>query len=151
MNSRFVSEILSLCRVYRVERVELVLVVDVYLCVAVFQHKDSPARSVLICAYHCVKSERSSVKFAVLFDVFEQVKAKFVQSQVHYGNAGLHLFYVHYFVLQLFKLGFAVKSSVDLNEDSSIDSFLSGEQISLAANTIDGLDDFELVCFVTIK
>ena len=48
-------------------------------------------------------------------------------------------------------LCFAVKSIVDLNEDSSIDSFLSGKQISLAANTIDGLDDFELVCFVTIK
>jgi hypothetical protein len=48
-------------------------------------------------------------------------------------------------------LYFAVKSIVDLNEDDSIDSFLSGKQISLAANTIDGLDDFELVCFVTIK
>ncbi|GHV13616.1 helicase [Clostridia bacterium] len=48
-------------------------------------------------------------------------------------------------------LCFAVKSIVDLNEDDSIDSFLSGKQISLAANTIDGLDDFELVCFVTVK
>lgn len=48
-------------------------------------------------------------------------------------------------------LYFAVKSIVDLNEDNSIDSFLSGKQISLAANTIDGLDDFELVCFVAVK
>lgn len=48
-------------------------------------------------------------------------------------------------------LYFAVKSIVDLNEDNSIDSFLSGKQISLATNTIDGLDDFELVCFVTVK
>jgi hypothetical protein len=48
-------------------------------------------------------------------------------------------------------LYFAVKSIVDLNEDDSIDSFLSGKQISLSANTIDGLDDFELVCFVTVK
>jgi hypothetical protein len=48
-------------------------------------------------------------------------------------------------------LYFAVKSIVDLNEDNSIDSFLSGKQISLAASTIDGLDDFELVCFVTVK
>jgi len=48
-------------------------------------------------------------------------------------------------------LCFAVKSIVDLSEDDSIDSFLSGKQISLAANTIDGLDDFELVCFVTVK
>ncbi|WP_037585481.1 helicase-related protein [Stenoxybacter acetivorans] len=48
-------------------------------------------------------------------------------------------------------LCFAVNSIVDLNEDDSIDSFLSGKQISLAANTIDGLDDFELICFVTVK
>jgi hypothetical protein len=48
-------------------------------------------------------------------------------------------------------LCFAVQSIVDLNEDDSIGSFLSGKQISLAANTIDGLDDFELVCFVTVK
>ena len=48
-------------------------------------------------------------------------------------------------------LRFAVKSIVDLNENDSIDSFLSGKQMSFAANTIDGLDDFELVCFVTVK
>ncbi len=48
-------------------------------------------------------------------------------------------------------LYFAVKSVVDLNENDSLDSFLSGMQMSLAANTIDGLDDFELVCFVTVK
>jgi hypothetical protein len=48
-------------------------------------------------------------------------------------------------------LCFALKSIVDLNEGDTIDSFLSGKQISLAANTIDGLDDFELVCFVTVK
>lgn len=48
-------------------------------------------------------------------------------------------------------LYFAVKSVVDLNEDDSIDSFLSGKQISLAESTIDGLDDFELVCFVNVR
>jgi hypothetical protein len=48
-------------------------------------------------------------------------------------------------------LCFAVQSIVDLNEEDAIDSFLSGKQISLTANTIDGLDDFELVCFVTVK
>lgn len=48
-------------------------------------------------------------------------------------------------------LCFAVKSIIDLNEDDSIDSFLSGNQISLVANTIDGLDDFELVCFVNVR
>lgn len=48
-------------------------------------------------------------------------------------------------------LYFAVKSIVDINEGDSLDGFLSGKQLSLAANTIDGLDDFELVCFVTVK
>ena len=48
-------------------------------------------------------------------------------------------------------LCFAVKSVVDLNEEDSIDSFLLGKPISLAAKTIDGLDDFELVCFVAVK
>ena len=48
-------------------------------------------------------------------------------------------------------LYFAVKSIVDLNENNSLDSFLSGKSISLAANTIDGLDDFELVCFLVVK
>ncbi|WP_455598329.1 helicase-related protein [Cloacibacillus sp.] len=48
-------------------------------------------------------------------------------------------------------LCFAVESIVDLNEGDAIDSFISGKQISLAANTIEGLDDFELVCFIAIK
>jgi ERCC4-related helicase len=48
-------------------------------------------------------------------------------------------------------LCFAVKSIVNLNETDSIDSFLSGKQISFATNTIDGLDDFELVCFITVR
>ena len=48
-------------------------------------------------------------------------------------------------------LYFAVKSVIDLHDDNSIDGFLGGKQVSLAANTIDGLDDFELVCFVAVK
>lgn len=46
---------------------------------------------------------------------------------------------------------FAVKSIVELNEESALDGFLAGKQISLATNTIDGLDDFELLCFISIK
>jgi hypothetical protein len=48
-------------------------------------------------------------------------------------------------------LHFAVESIVDLNENDSIDSFLSGKQISLTESAIDGLDDFELVCFVNVR
>jgi SNF2 family DNA or RNA helicase len=45
----------------------------------------------------------------------------------------------------------AVESIIDLNESGSIDSFLSGKQVSFADNGIDGLDDFELVCFVIVE
>jgi hypothetical protein len=48
-------------------------------------------------------------------------------------------------------LYFAVKSIVDGNEEDALDSFLSGKQISFVADTIDGLDDFELVCFFAVK
>lgn len=48
-------------------------------------------------------------------------------------------------------LHFGVNSIVELNETNSIDSFLSGKQISLAANAFGGLDNFELVCFLTVK
>lgn len=49
------------------------------------------------------------------------------------------------------QLSVAVESVIDLNEGDAIDSFLSGRQISLAENAIDGLDDFELVCFVIVR
>ena len=45
----------------------------------------------------------------------------------------------------------AVDSIVDLNESDSINSFLSGKQVSFAASAIEGLDDFELVCFIVIR
>jgi hypothetical protein len=48
-------------------------------------------------------------------------------------------------------LDVAMQSIVEIDEDNSIDGFLSGKQISLAANTIAGIDDFELVCFVVVK
>lgn len=48
-------------------------------------------------------------------------------------------------------LSVAVKSIIELNEEDSIDGFLSGKQVSLTANSIDGLDDFELVCFINVK
>jgi SNF2 family DNA or RNA helicase len=48
-------------------------------------------------------------------------------------------------------LYFAVKSIVDGNEEDALESFLSGKQISFVADAIDGLDDFELVCFFAVK
>jgi hypothetical protein len=48
-------------------------------------------------------------------------------------------------------LGFAVKSIIDINEENAMDGFLSGKNISFTSDTINGLDDFELVCFVAIE
>ncbi len=48
-------------------------------------------------------------------------------------------------------LGKTVASIVDVKEESDIDSFLSGDNISFKSSTISGLDDFELICFLIIK
>ena len=38
-----------------------------------------------------------------------------------------------------------------VKEDSDIDSFLSGKQMSFLSGKISGLDDFELICFLVVK
>ena len=38
-----------------------------------------------------------------------------------------------------------------MKEESDIDSFLGGEQISFLSNEIKGLDDFELICFLVVR
>jgi hypothetical protein len=48
-------------------------------------------------------------------------------------------------------LGEAIKSIIDVKEESDIDSFLSGVQGSLFTEEIKGLDDFELICFLVIQ
>ena len=48
-------------------------------------------------------------------------------------------------------LGDAIHSIIHVKEESDINSFLGGEQISFAECGISGLDDFELICFLVIK
>lgn len=48
-------------------------------------------------------------------------------------------------------LGQAIKSIINVKEESDLDSFLSGNSVSFSANEIKGLDDFELICFLVIK
>lgn len=48
-------------------------------------------------------------------------------------------------------LGDAIASIIQVKEESDLDSFLSGGQMSFASNTINGLDDFELICFLVIR
>lgn len=45
----------------------------------------------------------------------------------------------------------AVASIVDSKEESDVDSFFSDGTTSFLENDIDGLDDFELVCFLVVK
>ena len=48
-------------------------------------------------------------------------------------------------------LGDAIASIIEVKEESDIDSFLSGGQISFLSSEIKGLDDFELICFLVVR
>ena len=48
-------------------------------------------------------------------------------------------------------LGDAISSIIEVKEESDIDCFLSGGQVSFLSNEIKGLDDFELICFLVVK
>lgn len=48
-------------------------------------------------------------------------------------------------------LGDAITSIIQTKEESEIDTFLSGGQMSFLSNEIKGLDDFELICFLVVK
>ena len=48
-------------------------------------------------------------------------------------------------------LGDAIASIIEVKEESDIDSFLSGGQISFVKDEIKGLDDFELICFLVVR
>ena len=48
-------------------------------------------------------------------------------------------------------LGEAIASIIEVKDESDIDSFLGGSQVSFLSNEIKGLDDFELSCFLVVK
>lgn len=45
----------------------------------------------------------------------------------------------------------SIASIMEVKEESDIDSFLSGGQVSFLTDSIKGLDDFELICFLVIR
>lgn len=45
----------------------------------------------------------------------------------------------------------AIASVINVKDADDVDSFLSGESISFADNNIQGLDDFELICFLVVR
>lgn len=48
-------------------------------------------------------------------------------------------------------LGQAIASIIEVKEESDIDAFLGGGQISFTSEMMKGLDDFELICFLVIQ
>lgn len=48
-------------------------------------------------------------------------------------------------------LGSSISSIIELKDESEIDSFLSGKNMSFLSETIGGLDDFELISFLVVK
>ena len=48
-------------------------------------------------------------------------------------------------------LGQSISSIIEVKEESDIDNFLTGGQVSFLSDTIKGLDDFELICFLVVK
>ena len=47
-------------------------------------------------------------------------------------------------------LSVAIRSIIDVKEDSDIDSLFTGDKTTALVDTISGLDDFELVSFLVI-
>jgi hypothetical protein len=48
-------------------------------------------------------------------------------------------------------LGDAISSIVKVKEESDLDGFLGGAEVNFLSNTIKGLDDFELICFLVVR
>lgn len=45
----------------------------------------------------------------------------------------------------------AIDSIIHVKEESDIDSFMKGNQMSFLSNVISGLEDFELICFLVVR
>lgn len=44
----------------------------------------------------------------------------------------------------------SIESMVTVQEDSNVESFLKGRPVSFIKNSISGIDDFELICFIAV-
>ncbi|MNT79647.1 hypothetical protein D3C72_2190010 [compost metagenome] len=48
-------------------------------------------------------------------------------------------------------LGKTIRSMIEVKEEKDLDSLFSGGKTTALVNTIDGLDDFELITFLIIQ
>ena len=48
-------------------------------------------------------------------------------------------------------LSSTIKSIIEVKNENEIDAIISGKDFSFFAEQIDGLDDFELICFLVVE
>lgn len=61
------------------KRVQLVLVVNIYLGIPVFQDKNCALRRISVALDHGMSLKWKAVQFSVPLNVFKQIKPKFIQ------------------------------------------------------------------------
>ena len=59
--------------------------------------------------------------------------------------------YTHLDVYKRQLLSLAIDSIIEKKDESDVDSFLKGREMSFLSGAINGLDDFELICFLVVK
>ena len=45
----------------------------------------------------------------------------------------------------------AIDSIIHVKEESELDAFMKGSQVSFLSSAISGLEDFELICFLVVE
>ena len=48
-------------------------------------------------------------------------------------------------------LSVAIRSMIDVKEEKDLDSLFTGDKTTALTNTINGLDDFELIAFLVVQ
>ena len=91
-----------------VERVQSVLIINVHAVGTVLQNINYTCRGIFRCGCDRMESERGFINLRMILDILKQIQTKLVQSQVHNGNAGRHIFNINYFFLQAFQLCFTI-------------------------------------------
>ena len=87
------------CQIDHVERMQLILTVNINGIVAVLQHKHHARFRQFGTGYHRIQSERCMFNIRMFLDILQEVKPKLVQSQIHDVDTGVHIFNIHHFIL----------------------------------------------------
>ena len=91
-----------------IERMDAVLIINVHALVDVLQHEDDALRQLIGSRNNSMETTRLFIHITVVLYIFEQIKAEFIQSQVHNGDARCHILNVYNFILQALELRLSV-------------------------------------------